>query len=139
MFRNAVALGLIGMLGCLVFEPSLADQGHAHEHKGGQGTGNSVSPAGAPGEAVNVSRTINVRMLDSMQFEPSTFKVKRGETVRFVVSNAGLLRHEFGIGTAEEQEVHAEMMLADPEMKHDDGGVITVEPGKVGTLIWRFR
>ena len=146
MVRKAIAL-LMGMLGCLIFEPLLADQGHAHDFPGEQGSGNDLvrervshpaSPAGAPGKAGNVSRTIKVKMLDSMRFEPSSFKVKSGETVRFVVSNAGQLRHEFGIGTTEEQKVHAEMMLADPEMKHEDGGVITVQPGKVGTLIWRF-
>jgi uncharacterized cupredoxin-like copper-binding protein len=133
------------MVSCVASGPALADQGHAHKDQGKQGNGHgnegashATSPAGAPGKARNVSRTINVRMLDSMRFEPSSFKVKSGETVKFVVSNAGQLPHEFGIGTAEEQKAHAEMMLADPEMKHEDGSVITVQPGKAGTLIWRF-
>ena len=145
MSRRFVALGLMVMLSCVAFGPTLADQGHVSKDQGKQGSGHghegsghAASPAGAPGMARNVSRTIHVKMLDSMRFEPSSFKVKSGETVKFVVSNAGQLPHEFGIGTAEEQNAHAEMMLADPEMKHGDGGVITVQPGKVGTLIWRF-
>ena len=124
---------------------ALADQGHAHKDQGEQGSGHAhegsghgAASAGAPGKARNVSRTIHVKMLDSMRFEPSSFHVKSGETVKFVVSNAGQLPHEFGIGTAEEQKAHAEMMLADPEMKHEDGNVITVAPGKVAALIWRF-
>jgi len=145
MSRRFVALTLMGMLSCVAFRPALAGQGHAHKDQGKQGSGHghegsghAASPAGVPGKARSVSRTIHVKMLDSMRFEPSSFQVKGGETVKFVVSNAGQLPHEFGIGTAEEQKAHAEMMLADPEMKHEDGSVITVQPGKVGTLIWRF-
>lgn len=145
MSGRFVALGLIGMLSCVAFGPVLADQGHAQKDQakqgsghGHEGAGHAVSAAGNRGKAQNVSRIINVKMLDSMRFEPSSFEVKSGETVKFVVSNAGQLPHEFGIGTVEEQKAHAEMMLADPEMKHEDGGVITVQPGKVGTLIWRF-
>ena len=78
-------------------------------------------------------------MLDSMRIEPSRFVVRSGQTVKFVVTNAGSLRHEFGIGTHDEQQAHAEMMLADPEMKHESGSVITVEPGQTKALIWRFN
>ena len=52
--------------------------------------------------------------------------------------NAGKMPHEFGIGTAEQQKAHAEMMQVDPEMRHDDSRVIRMAPSKVGTLIWRF-
>ena len=112
---------------------ALSDQGHTHKDGG-----HARSPVGAPGDAAKVSKVFDVRMLDSMRFEPSSFEVRAGQTVKFVVTNAGQIRHEFGVGTHDEQQAHAEMMLADPEMKHEDGSVITVEPGQTKALIWRF-
>jgi uncharacterized cupredoxin-like copper-binding protein len=145
MFRKRVGLFRAACLAGLGCASAFADQSHGHKpqahkeeghpHSGG---GHAGSPAGTPGKASKVSRTIHVRMLDSMRFEPASFEVKSGETIKFIVTNAGQLQHEFGIGSAEEQKAHAEMMLADPEMKHDDGTVIVVAPGKAGTLIWRF-
>ena len=146
MKQRAVELALVGLLAYLGPGSALADKGHGHNDQGEKSGGHThahesadhASPAGAPGKAPDVSRTIRVKMLDSMRFEPASFQVKSGETVKFVVTNAGTMPHEFGIGTVEEQKAHAEMMLADPEMKHEEGNVITVAPGKVGTLIWRF-
>jgi uncharacterized cupredoxin-like copper-binding protein len=143
MSRKPVLLA--ALLAGLVSGWSCASDGHTHKHHGHDGAGHSpagagnvASPAGSPGKAGQVSRTIHVRMLDTMRFEPASFRVKSGETIKFLVANAGRLQHEFGIGTAEEQKAHAEMMLADPDMKHEDGTVIAVAPGKVGALIWRF-
>ena len=112
---------------------ALSDQGHTHKDGG-----HARSPVGAPGDAAKVSKVFDVRMLDSMRFEPSSFEVRAGQTVKFVVTNAGQIRHEFGVGTHDEQQAHAEMMLADPDMKHEDGAVISVEPGQIKALIWRF-
>ena len=110
-----------------------ADQG-AHRHHGNH----AHSPAGQPGDPAKASKTIAVKMLDTMRFEPAEIQVKPGETVKFVVTNTGKIRHEFGIGTQDEQKAHAEMMLADPDMKHEDGSVITVEAGETKELVWRF-
>ena len=107
---------------------------HEHHHHHAQ----PHSPAGGPGDLAKVSKVIQVRMLDSMRFEPARIEVRSGQTVKFVVTNTGKIRHEFGVGTHDEQKAHAEMMLADPDMKHEDGSVITVEPGQTGELIWRF-
>jgi uncharacterized cupredoxin-like copper-binding protein len=109
-----------------------ADGAKGHEHH------QPHSPAGAPGDPAKVSKVIQVRMLDSMRFEPSHIEVRSGQTVKFVVTNTGKIRHEFGVGTHDEQKAHAEMMLADPDMKHEDGSAITVEPGQTRELIWRF-
>ena len=110
---------------------ALGDQGHQH-------SGHPQSPAGASGKPAKVTKVFQVRLLDTMRFEPSSFDVRAGQTVKFVVTNAGQIRHEFGIGTHDEQAAHAEMMLADPDMKHEDGSVITVEPGQTKELVWRF-
>ncbi len=110
-----------------------ADPGHAHGHGDHQ-----HSPSGGPGKPAQVSKVFNVSMLDSMRFEPAAFEVRAGQTVKFVVTNHGKTRHEFGIGTHDEQAAHAEMMLADPDMKHEDGRAITVPPGETRELVWRF-
>lgn len=112
-----------------------ADQGHHHTH---DHDGHMQSPAGGPGQASKVTRVIAVHALDQMRFEPSEFEVKSGQTVRFEVTNIGKVRHEFGIGTHDEQAAHAEMMLADPDMRHEDGRMITIEPGETKQLVWRF-
>ncbi len=50
--------------------------------------------------------------------------------MRFIVTNAGQIKHEFAIGDAEEQRQHAEMMNKMPDMKHDEGNALTLEPGE---------
>ena len=43
------------------------------------------------------------------------------------------------LGTADELAKHAEMMRKFPNMEHDDPNAVAVEPGKTGTLVWRFE
>jgi uncharacterized cupredoxin-like copper-binding protein len=54
---------------------------------------------GAPGDPSAVTATIEVTMNDNY-FEPETIAVPAGATVRFVVTNAGGLLHEFNLGVA---------------------------------------
>lgn len=94
---------------------------------------------GSPGEKREVTRTIEVEASDAMRFIPSGLEVKQGETIRFVVKNRGRIKHEFSIGDRAAQRAHAAMMKQMPEMRHaDDATTITVEPGQIKTLIWKF-
>ena len=113
-----------------------ADEGAEHEHH--HHHAHAHSPTGAPGNPAKVNRVVQIRLLDTMRIEPAQIEVASGQTVKFVVTNAGRVRHEFGIGTHDEQAAHAEMMLADPDMKHEDGSIVTVEPGQTKELVWRF-
>jgi len=124
-------------LACLIVALPAAHTARADGAKGHE-SHEPHSLAGAPGDPAKVGKVIHVRMLDSMRFEPHRMVVRSGQTVKFVVTNAGKLRHEFGIGTRDEHRAHGEMMLADPEMKHEDGSAITVEPGQTKELVWRF-
>ena len=47
-----------------------------------------------------------------MRFAPDPITVKAGEEVTFVVTNEGLIVHEFFVGTADEQVDHAAEMAA---------------------------
>ena len=94
-------------------------------------------------------------------YEPETITVKEGETVRFIVKNAGELVHEFNIGTAQMLIDHApemEMMVdhgvleadrinheAAKKMQesmghgeHKMANAALLEPGKTGEIIWKF-
>jgi plastocyanin len=105
-------------------EPTKAEMhdetGHRHDESGKAHAthGHAVSCAGQPGKASRVTRTIRMQALDTMRYAPEKLTVKSGQTVRFIVTNAGKIKHEFVIGDAEEQRQHAEMMKEAPDMKH---------------------
>lgn len=105
-----------------------SEAGHA-EHDGA---------AGRPGDPDKVSRTVEVTMSDNMRFTPSTISVKRGETVKITLKNAGQLKHEMVIGTVAELKEHAAMMRKMPGMEHAEGNQVGVDPGKRGELVWQF-
>jgi len=96
------------------------------------------TPYGEPGMASMASRTVTVTMDDGMRFTPATVAVKEGETIRFIVRNAGTIRHEMMIGTVEELKRHAELMRQFPGMEHEDTNAVTVDPGKEGEIAWKF-
>ncbi len=73
-----------------------------------------------------------------MLFNPSRIEVRRGEQIRFVLTNSGYLDHEFMIATPEENKKHAELMQKYPDMEHDDPNGRTVKTKQKGELIWRF-
>ncbi len=112
-------------------KPAADAAGHAHEH----GESDAIGEAGATGK---VDRTVTVTMTDSMRFVPENVAVKQGETIKFVVKNAGQLRHEMVLGTEKELKEHYEMMKKFPEMEHADPQQVTVAPGKTGEIVWRF-
>jgi len=124
---------------------ALADGKDHHESMHGMMHGKSEGgradhdgAVGKPGNPDNVSRSVEVTMSDNMRFTPSKINVKRGETVRFVVKNTGQTRHEMVIGSMAELKEHAEMMRRMPGMEHADGNQVSVDPGKVGELVWQF-
>ena len=113
-----------------------ADEGHPHRHH--EGRHGRASAAGEPGNADKVDRMVEIRAMDTMQYDKPRLNAKAGETIKFVVTNIGKVRHEFSIGTAAEQHEHAEMMKQMPDMVHADANMITVEPGETKSLVWQF-
>ena len=96
-------------------------------------------PWGIAGDRKAVDRTMEHRMLDTMRFTPDKVDVKLGETVRFVITNDGKQMHEFVIGTKNELDEHAALMLKFPEMEHDAPYMAHVPPGKTGAIVWKFN
>jgi uncharacterized cupredoxin-like copper-binding protein len=119
--------------------PVRASGGH-DDHQHGAAERGHVSAVGEAARADTATKTIHVDMLDTMRFayqEP--LLIRGGETVRFVVTNRGRLNHEFSIGTAAEQQRHAAMMRAMPDMRHQDGNTLSLAPGATGEITWRFQ
>lgn len=102
-----------------------------------------TSAWGHPGKAHAVDRTIRIKAEDSMRFAPAKLTVKAGETVKFVITNVGKLKHELVLGPKSEQREHEkemqEMMQSGKKhMEHSDPNEVTLPPGKTQTLIWTF-
>jgi uncharacterized cupredoxin-like copper-binding protein len=86
-----------------------------------------------------VNRTIVIKMTDKMRFLPEKIDVRMGETIRFEVKNDGKVMHEMVIGTKPILDKHAELMLKNPNMEHDEPYMAHVSPGKTGEIIWKFN
>lgn len=115
--------------------PALAGAG-APGHSHDQGFS-----AGEPGNPKRPARAVLVTMRESdgkMVFIPDRLEVKRGEQVRFVLTNNGELEHEFVLATTAENVKHAEEMKKNPDMEHDDPNAKRVAPKKKSEIVWRF-
>jgi uncharacterized cupredoxin-like copper-binding protein len=112
-----------------------ADAGHAHE-------GHEEYAAGVPGDLKSPARIVAVKMRETpdgrMIYEPSKLSVKKGEQIRFVITNKGEIEHEFVLATVEQNLQHAETMKGRSEMNHDDPNGKTLQPGNRAELVWRF-
>ena len=115
---------------------------------------------GKIGVSKDVQKVIRVQMYDNY-FKPATYKIKAGQTVKFIVENKGQFVHEFNIGTERQHIKHQpemaemtmmgilypeyidkekmkEMAKMNPSMNHSHGNSVLLEPGEKGELIWKF-
>ena len=107
--------------------------GHSHDQ--------ASFSAGEPGNPKRQSRTVLITMREGdgkMTFMPDRLEIKRGEQVRFVITNSGELDHEFILATTEENLKHYEEMKKNPEMEHDDPNAKRVGTKKKSEVVWRF-
>jgi uncharacterized cupredoxin-like copper-binding protein len=93
--------------------------------------------AGEPGDPSKPSREVAVEM-DEMSYEPNSIEVKRGEQIKFVVSNKGKFDHEFLLATTAENLKHAEAMRKNPDMEHDEPNGVKLAPRKSAVVLWKF-
>ena len=120
----------------------------------------SMKAIGEKGSEYSVDRVIKVSMYDNY-YKPNKFKIKKNETIKFVVENKGELVHEFNIATKEMHFKHQpemmmmvehEILLADqidkkkmmemskknPAMAHSHSNSVLLSPGEKAELIWKF-
>lgn len=115
---------------------------HAHggaRHEAANAVTKEQKPWGIAGDTVAGTRTVTLRMTDAMRFTPDLIKVKRGDTLRFVIHNDGAMLHEMVIGTRAELQEHAALMRKFPGMEHDEPYMAHVAPGQVGEIVWHFN
>ncbi len=111
---------------------------------------------GKKGKQEDVTRIIKVLMYDNY-FEPNSFKVQSGETIKFEVENVGELVHEFNIANQTMHKDHQSEMLKmvemeiiladsidkmsmmDKSMAHSHANSVLLEPKKSKDLIWKFE
>jgi uncharacterized cupredoxin-like copper-binding protein len=108
---------------------------------GAAGHGHGEFSAGEPGNPKRPARVVTVTMREGdgkMMFSPERIEVKRGEQVRFILQNNGVLEHEFVLASTEENVKHAEEMKKHPEMEHDDPNAKRLQPKRKSELLWRF-
>ena len=120
----------------------------------------SMNMIGEKGDPNKVDRIIKIKMYDNY-YEPSSIKVKKGETIKFIVKNLGEMVHEYNIATKEmhikhqpemERLVEHEILLGDKidmvkmkemskkdhSLSHSHSNSIMLEPKKTGEIIWKF-
>ena len=120
----------------------------------------SMEMIGEKGKLSEVNRTIEIKMYDNY-FEPNEITIKKGETIKFIVSNYGELVHEFNIATKEmhikhqpemmkmveheilladriDKEKMKEMAKKDHSMAHSHSNSVLLEPNEIGEIIWKF-
>lgn len=111
--------------------PGPAHPGHGHE----------TFSAGEPGNPKKPARVILVTMHEGdgkMMFIPDKVEIRKGEQVRFMLRNSGLLDHEFVLASTEDNLKHAEDMKKYPDMEHDDPNAKRLAPNKASEIVWRF-
>ena len=121
----------------------------------------SMKMIGEKGILSEVNRTIEVKMYDNY-YEPKEIKIKKGETIKFIVYNYGELVHEFNIATKKMHLKHQSEMMkmvenkillgdridkkkmkelakTDHSMSHSHSNSVLLEPNQSAELIWKFN
>ena len=121
----------------------------------------SMNMMGEKGNPTEVDKVIKVKMYDNY-YEPSEFKIKKNQTIKFIVYNYGELVHEFNIATKEMHLKHQpemmkmvenEILLADridkkkmkelskkdQSMSHSHSNSVLLEPNESAEIIWKFN
>jgi uncharacterized cupredoxin-like copper-binding protein len=96
------------------------------------------TPFGREGDPRKATRVVRIEMSDAMRYFPDHVSVKKGQTVRFNLRNAGELPHEMVLGTMDDLKKHSALMKRHGDVDHDDTNVTHVEPGGNGRIVWQF-
>ena len=120
----------------------------------------SMNMIGEKGDPSKIDRVIKIKMYDNY-YEPNLVKIKKGETIKFVVENLGEMVHEYNIGTKEMHIKHQpemqklidheillvdkidkdkmkKMSTMDHSLGHSHSNSIMLEPQTPGSIIWKF-
>jgi len=97
--------------------------------------------AGDPGDPKKLARVVELKMTEgngTMAYVPSRIEVKKGEQIRFIITNTGELAHEFLLDSLDNNAKHKIEMEKNPEMEHDEPNGTRLQPTKASEILWRF-
>ena len=120
-----------------------SDEDHSDDAVSEDTVGDHADDDHDSSSAADVDRTVEVAM-DEFSFEPGEFEAMAGETIEFVVSNLGVVEHEFRLSNEHRIEEHLAAGHADHDDQATDGHhesgdvVLLVEPGETGSIIVTF-
>lgn len=119
--RLATLAALIGVLiaGCAAAQPA------------------GPEPLAPPTPDMTGAVRVPVRMFE-MGYEPAEIRVPAGPVI-FVVSNDGVVAHEFFVGPEAAQRHHRDEMIAGDDQPHHQDIALTLGPGESGELALYFR
>ena len=104
-------------------------------------TGGSESagspPAASAAPSGSAPTRIEVKLTDALKMEPATMTVPADVPVRFVVTNAGSIDHEFYLGDEAAQAKHEDEMKMGG-MMHDDPNGVSLKAGETKELTHTF-
>ena len=144
-----VAGGSYGAWQWLAQHPEWAATGHTHDenatttaHSHAEGAAHDDHASAQGPAAMQITRSVEIQMDDQMRFTPSKVDVREGETIRFVVRNAGKTAHEMVLGSDADIREHAQAMQQGTGHgdghSHGTGAAITVAAGQTGELVVKF-
>ncbi|MFJ6322089.1 MULTISPECIES: plastocyanin/azurin family copper-binding protein [unclassified Rhizobium] len=130
MKNLAIAIMLAALAG-----PAFASGSHAGGH-------DEKLAVGEPGDKTKATQTIRVTMKETedgqMLFAPAVFNVRKGQTVKISIKNAGTVDHEFVLDQEDKILEHKAVMEKFPEMEHADPNAIRLAAGQSGEIVWKF-
>ena len=103
--------------------------------------GHDETDYGKPGDPSKPARIIQIVMREAdgkMLFQPDRLTVRKGEQVRFLLRNNGVLEHEFVVGTVEDNLRHMKEMAKHPDMVHDDPNARRLKSKATSEIVWQF-
>ena len=129
-FYSLTAIPFLFAMSCTALAAGTHDGGH------------DKIAVGEAGDKKKITRVQLVSMKDTedgkMSFSPKEIRVKKGDTIKFKITNVGTVDHEFVLDDETKMMEHKAEMAKFPEMEHDDPNAIRLEPGKSGEIIWKF-
>tara|TARA_R110000796_G_scaffold39114_4_gene97848 strand:+ start:4042 stop:4566 length:525 start_codon:yes stop_codon:yes gene_type:complete len=131
-----IAFLLLGLL------PAQASTGGGVKPHAGVSEKSNHNFIGSPSDDSLVTREIEVSIRETaagyMLFEPDAIYIKKGTTVRFVITNTGAMSHEFYLGSFDEIQQHEQWMRSHPDMAHVDQNAVAIPAGETAELVWKF-
>ena len=104
---------------------------------GGDRASPTTAATDTPSASAGATR-VEVTLMDTLRIEPAAMTFAAGTTVTFVVTNTGVLDHDFFIGDEAAQAEHEQEMQAMGGMGHDEPNGISVDPGETKELTISF-